>query len=505
MVKRGYKLIISVIFVVTLFIGFGSSFASAAVVTDYDLQSLIWACMFASNLVLEPVDTAFDYAIARAVDPLGLVPSIHTGSIPDYLEQSVIKVLPDVVTIDGVAYSDIWLGPEAAQALRLSGLDFATAYNILNNQSSAVTYAQGVGYGGGLPFYSVNGVTRTQEFSFSNPHSPVLIGSDYYFGVFTDGNKFDFRFAPASTLNYSNLSRYNNGPFSVYFRTTNNSTYRFSYYDEYGFYNDSANRGTFTPSSFQFDYTSGVIDAPLASDQGLLIRVPSSHSGSTAADSYDVHDVVYDYPGIQDGHYIEIDPDLNPDFQVDIDLSNKIGELIRTILLVLDLLDNIEIEFAPEPEPQPEPSPEPTPPPSPEPSTPLSDQDAEWLDQVLRWIQETIAQVKTASQTLEQSLAQILEQIQTLPQEILQDIETAPIDIYRQSLEIIKTVFAPVLMLLKSTIGLWHYVVEWVQATAPVFSSFFGLMNGISYNMVLPIYASLAGPIVIAVYKRFGK
>lgn len=88
---------------------------------------------------------------------------------------------------------------------------------------------------------------------------------------------------------------------------------------------------------------------------------------------------------------------------------------------------------------------------------------------------------------------------------ILEDIETAPVKVYRSALEVLKTVFAPILLLLRSVIGLWHYVVEWVQAITPVFSSFFGLMSGTSYYMVLPIYAGIAGPIVIAVYKRFGK
>ena len=482
-------------------VGFCTSFADATGVID-DLKSTYYATALAMQLFLHPINVVIDNPISTAIDPLGKLDWVET--LPEYLERSVIKVQPDVVEIDGVQYSNIWLGPEAAQKLRTGVLDFATAYNILNDESLAITYATGAGTLDGVPFYNVNGEVITPSYVGSETAASEsdLIGYNivrvnqtiFYNWYWTDG------------IGNPGLSTTYKPPTGRVYQVTNVNFAIESWNGNFWQRSNLRTFPNFDNTPFSFDYTSGVIDAPIAEEDGLLIQVPTQYTNPSAPQyNYNIHDLVNIYPQVQDGHYVEIDPDLNPEFENDIDLSNDLGTLIRIIMGVLDLLDNTTVEFAPEPDPEPQPEPDPSPPPSPVPSTPVSDQPGDWLDQVLRWIQETIAQVKHATQTLEQTLLQIKEAVQTLPQQILEDIETAPISIYRNSLEIIKTVFAPILLLLKATIGLWHYVVEWVQATSPVFSSFFGLMNGTSYNMVLPIYASLAGPIVIAVYKRFGK
>ena len=53
--------------------------------------------------------------------------------------------------------------------------------------------------------------------------------------------------------------------------------------------------------------------------------------------------------------------------------------------------------------------------------------------------------------------------------------------------------------------GLWHYVVEWLASVNAPFVWIFGVMSGASANMVLPIYATLAGSICIAIYKALGR
>ena len=507
MLKRGYKLIICVIFVFTLFIGCSSAFASASSVVD-DVKSAYYATALAMELILHPINVVMDSPLTQAIDPLGKNDWVET--LPEYFDRSVIKVVPDAITIDGVQYSELWLGNEASDKLRLGVLDIASAYNILNNQTDII-YASGDGYLGDTPFYNVNGVVRTQTYSVPSSIGEYDLGV-YFVNIIQKNDNVTYYQNKWYNDSYgsTNSSVNSSFPFQFYFVKPNINRiegYRALNGQQFSYYGYT-NSNDYISSPFSFDYTSGVIDAPLAQDDGLLFRIPSTYTNpdpQIVNYNYDIHDLINVYPDVIDGKDIVIDPELNPDYQIDIDLGNDVGDLIWKIIALLSTLSNIDIEFAPEPEPEPEPSPEPTPPPSPQPSTPISDQPAEWLDQILRWIQETINQVKTATQTLEDVLTDILTQVQTLPQQILEDIETAPISIYRTSLEIIKTVFAPVLLLLKATIGLWHYVVEWVQATAPVFSSFFGLMNGTSYNMVLPIYASLAGPIVIAVYKRFGK
>lgn len=124
---------------------------------------------------------------------------------------------------------------------------------------------------------------------------------------------------------------------------------------------------------------------------------------------------------------------------------------------------------------------------------------------VISLLQGIRTAIGTVVTTITDAVADITDAIDGLAEQVLEDIETAPINVFSTALDVIKLAFAPIIAALKACIGLWHYVVEWVQVTAPVFSTFFGLMSGTSYNMVLPIYAALAGPIVIAIYKRFGK
>ena len=59
MLKRGYKLIICVIFVFTLFIGCSSAFASASSVVD-DVKSAYYATALAMELILHPINVVMD-------------------------------------------------------------------------------------------------------------------------------------------------------------------------------------------------------------------------------------------------------------------------------------------------------------------------------------------------------------------------------------------------------------------------------------------------------------
>lgn len=137
------------------------------------------------------------------------------------------------------------------------------------------------------------------------------------------------------------------------------------------------------------------------------------------------------------------------------------------------------------------------------------------LDTLDTWgqsIEDAIDDLGTLVNTGITSLRQILEAIRTavasIPAtltQILEHIRQGHLDLFKGVLDAIKVVFAPILIALKSALRLWHYVVEWVQATAPVFTTFIGFMSGTNYNMVLPIYVALAGPICIAIYKRFGR
>ena len=539
MLKRGYKLIICVVLISALFIGFGTCFASAATpVWLLRAKAGVAAAMLAANLVLEPVSVIMDNPLIQAIDPVGKVEWVET--FPEYLDKSTIKVVENTAIIDGVEYSDVWLGPDAADALRLQGLDFATAYNIANNQDSPTSYAEGLGYVSGVPVYTVDGHRQSAFYSlyindFTNP-SGTLNGfweqsSSFYIGDFV--GRIGYNSDTTGTVSF----RVNND--GTMPTSGSYETYNFQRQNPGYFYVNSANRlyvaptadygtgvwvksGSFVSDPFSFDYTSGIIDAPIDPDDGLLVRVPTSYSDpQTGTVIYDIHDFTVNYPDISQpgGHEIELDPALNPDFETDLDLGNGIGDLLVTIFGI-DLLRRL-INFAPEPTtPEPGPQPgviDPLPDPDPAPDDPLPGTtigETDWvvLDEILRWIQSTIDSIRHITESLQTMLDSLFDQIQTLiqtlqelPQQILDDIETGPSKVFRKAIDILKTIFLPLLLPIRAMMNLWHYVVDWVGSVASPFTWIFGVMSNTSYNLVLPIYASLAGAICIAIYKALGR
>lgn len=555
--KNNIKKLISIFVCVVLCVSLSTSaFAELSVVTR--AKAFIAATLLATNLVIEPVGAAWDNAFADSVDPFHQIQSISHSTWQDYLDQSVIQVRPNSILIDGIEYSDILIGPEATQSLRASGLDFITVYNILNNQDEAISYASGKGYLNGMPVYEVNGNLTTPLYgplststgSYSTGDITVRSGvnSGPYRWIDTTINGST---SISGNISYQALAR---NP--IYIRYHNSGgIWRSSAGVESSFssvntlYNSGIDsKGTYISSPFSFDYTSGVIDAPLADDDWLSIRVPTQYNDPVSGNTYNIQNIVNNYPSLPSGHTINVDPSLNPDFQTDIDLGNDLGDLVNTILNLLDFLkdlDGFKIEINKNVEPQPEPEPAPVPDPgvipdpgddpgSPSEDLPVADIEFSWLDNLLRWIQSTIDSFRVAVQNqllniqdsinaiksafdnaiqnILEFLQDILDAIQNIDQ-ILQDlfdnildaIEQGPVKLWRSALNVLKTVFAPILATLKTFVGLWHYVVEWVGVILNPFLWFFNLMSGTSYNMVLPIYAGLAGFIVIAIYKRFGR
>lgn len=445
----------------------------------------------------------------EGLDPYGYVSSIQETPWLSYLDQSVIAVYPDIVTIDGVPYSDIWLGPNAADSLRLAGLDFISEYNILSNQSEAITYVSGAGYFAGLPIYSV-----------SRPNATLASQNLYYDGpgVYSVGDA-TLTITPKGTTqvnfdyqsNNSHLylsSRPMSGYFVINLNTSNN--WRLALNAQSGGFAFSGNPDNdYISSPFEFEYTSGNIYLTPEPDDGLLIRVPSSVSDPDSHTViYDIHDLVNIYPSVSSpqGHTVNIDPELNPDFETDINIGNGIGDLIRTILNILDLLDNFNFEFAPKPD---SPDPAPVDPDPAIPDTPVGEQDGTWLDELLRWIKNAIdvisQSVIDAKDSIINEIQDLAQQLSELPQQILEDIETGPSKVFRKAIDVLKSIFLPLLLPIKAMMNLWHYVVEWLSSIASPFLWIFGVMSGTSYYIVLPIYAGLAGAICIAIYKALGR
>lgn len=510
-----------------LMIGFCSAYASAATpVWLLRAKAGIAAALMAANIVFEPISAAYTQTLADVIDPLNMVSSVYDTSWEDYINQSVIAVRPDVVTIDGVEYSEIWLGPNAANSLRASGWDFTTAYNLLSNQNTPVTYAEGVGYMAGIPVYSVNGDIRSPY--YNAPLSPTQGNSVTYsvgdlivtFNTLRQDSTrtrvtaayTDTGIPPAA---FTMLTVKNNPDFSTdqqVFIKYNNAAYRLCSTITNGRIDGPAL--TLVSSPFDFDYTSGIIDADPV-DDGLLLRVPSEYTDSQGHTeyNYNIHDLINIYPQVDDtnGHELIFDPSLNPDFDVDLDMGNALGDIITAIILakLADLLgDDAEIVYAPMPEKE-DPAPVIPDPDTPDPDVPIGDQDPIWLDDLMRWIKNAIDNlghtISDAIDMIHEDIQEIIEQLSELPDKILEEIELGPAKLIDKALDILKSLLMPILLPIRAMMNLWHYVVEWLTSISIPFTWIFGIMAATSYNMVLPIYALLAGGICIAIYKVFGR
>lgn len=527
--KYSYKKLIALLFVAVLCVSLiGSAYADSTLVTR--AKAFIAATMLASNLVIEPINAAFDNAYANGIDPLNLAPAIHE-TWTDYLDQSVIQVRPDVVTIDGVEYSQILLGPEAAESLRAAGLDFATIYNIASNQSEAITYADGVGYvnysgssslpSQEIPIYNVDGYLVSASYNVPRLYDQTQLGRLVWY-LNPSGTRMGYHFNPIPQDSGFSTSWDANGSGLVRFNIRNNSPdYQINSLGRWEFTNLSS--GTYSARPFSFDYTSGVIDAPLENDDWLVIQVPTEYSDPVSGNTYNINNIVNNYPDLPQGREINIDPTLNPNFQNDIDLGNGIGDLINTILNLLDVLPDFKFEFNKNVEPQPEPEPAPVPDPEviPEvdvtpddPVTPdtIANTDYDFLSKLLRWIQSTINNFRVATSNafhnIQETLNDILDSFQNIV-DVITDLPTAfethLINTFKKALDVLKGLLAPIFLLLKNALGIWHYVVEWLALIAAPFAWIIGSFSSAGNGIMLPIYASIAGFIVIAVYKRFGR
>lgn len=521
--KYSYKKLIALLFVAVLCVSLiGPAFAEPALVTR--AKAFIAATMLASNLVLEPIGAAERNAFANSIDPLNLRPSIHE-TWTNYLDQSVIQVRPDVVTVDGVPYSQILLGPDAAQSLRAAGLDFATAYNIISNQSNAITYANGVGYVLDTPIYNINNVYKSIDYNiYWGANNEIVEFAEPGQGVYSI-NRNRYRYLGVTGLSDTLVGGSSNNR-AVYIQIPINTSNA-----RYYVYNDNPSTSTlfgtvnnsFVTEPFSFDYTSGVIDAPLAEDDWLVIQVPTEYTDPVSGNTYNINNIINNYPDLPQGREINIDPTLNPNFQNDIDLGNGIGDLINTILNLLDVLPDFKIEFNKNVEPQPEPEPAPVPDPEviPEiditpddPVTPdtIANTDYDFLSKLLRWIQSTINNLRVATSNafhnIQETLNDILDSFQNIG-DVITDLpnafETHLINTFKKALDVLKGLLAPIFLLLKNALGIWHYVVEWLALIAAPFAWIVGRFSSAGNGIMLPIYASIAGFIVIAVYKRFGR
>ncbi len=526
-------------------VGFCTSFASAELPLRSAMQrfnawvaSALVAGQITVGSTLAPIQSVLDSLNYGAGMPW--TPSYtYQGATwdDDILNRSTIKIRPNSYTIDGVTYSDVIISSDATQKFRVNAYDLETAWNIASQSSGS--YGTGIGTFNGVPIYRVNNQAVSQMYLLSDGSNGIgnfVVNTSTSFHddrafstVSIDGNTPIERSINES--DWEGLAAQVENPTSS---TGGNLVAGFKWRQYISPSINNSNRYYFESAPFDFDWVSGTVPAEQLPEGSMLhFRIPSEHNDSTHTDTnYSIPDFVQNYPtySTPDGYTFEFDPSLNPDFDLDIDASDALGNIISAIIAayLAGLIDtpSTVIEYTidePEPVPQPgviDPLPDPDPAPDdPVPGTTIADTDWIKLDEILRWIQSTIDSIRHLTESLQtmldsifdaiqsaiQHIAEIPEAIRELADKILEDIELGPSKLFDKALDILKSLFMPLLLPIKAMMNLWHYVVEWIQSISSPFTWIFGVMSGTSYNMVLPIYAVLAGSICIAIYKALGR
>lgn len=428
-------------------------------------------------------------------------------SIDDYLSRSTIQIDKDKVTIDGVEYTDIWLSNDASEKFRVNAFDLENAFDIASKSEG--TFTSGVGYFQDIPIFDLsNGsVTsyKSQKITLEEPGTFLLgntVATLSVPGYPTGRPQLSWNFDGSTSSNSANNSMSRTSTFTFQVQAASNSsiyqqgTLRCNFQNEYGS-NDYFNvnkYGNFRPEPFDFDWVSGTIpaDEVLPENEGLRIRVPTE----------DIEDWYTQYPGTGDSVVINMgDPDLEA----------KVDDLIDLIIPIIPILD---IDFtekdtpAPAPDPEPVPDPKPYPDQLPDPSISLIDSTLKDIVQALKNIYDGIAIGNTFSEAIKNLNDKInwsLDDIKEKIGDLTDRIERGSVDWFRDIVQSIWQPFLPILNIFRSGVGIWHYVVEWLQAVHAPFVTFWNFLGSAGYIFLTPIYAAAAASIVLAIYRRFGR
>lgn len=520
------KYLISFIIVVVLC-------ASITVPVFADFRSIgagIMAALAALNITIESTVADLGNSV---IDFMGLPQQTITSvdwspyytDWTDYLDKSEIIISDDVTTIDGVDYRNVWLSHDAADKFRTDAFDFKTAYALTSNSNGNL--ASGYGTFDGIPVFRVNGRYVTQNF-YLNGLGSYSIGNASYTLTTQGTNRVLCHFV-------------HNSSFSP---TVNTSIYTFPYkpFDfnsttapqklQYCLYASKISNGTFDQIG-GFDYTTDNNINPfefdwVSTDIPVESELPENHG----LNFYAPVQVINNY-NLSPGSYpIDYDTGTNTD------VGNSIGNILPDVTLPSIELPDGTIVIAPV-EIKPTFGPQTSDPSTPDvpvvPDTVISLTPYQTLKQDINRIIENIQEGRILQQTywnekwentiapffklhfeeLETWWQTIMESINPIKQNIdkikksLDDLpdnlERHLIDTLGKGIDALKVVFLSLLGQVKSFLGIWHYVVEWLQSIAIPFALFIGFLQNMSYTAILPLYACIAGTIVIAVYKRFGR
>lgn len=432
--------------------------------------------------------------------------------IEEYLQRSTISFSGEEVVIDGKHYTDVWLSHEAAEKFRVNAYDIKTAFDIANNSNG--TYVRGVGSIDDTPVYEIDdteGIARTQVFELPWREEIYKIGpyriETYFSGEQTTRLSWHFKYRN-DTYQSGNNNTINYWPLYIYveyLKDYNAVQIRWKWRTgtSYNWIGRKGNYNGFVNEPFDFDWVSGVIPAEgiFGQEEGLHLYIPNDATEWTDAPS--TQTIINNY-----NTYIENNPDILPDVDLDLDtpgLLDKIGDILDIIGPIIDLL---KPQFGPQ-------SQEPTPPIPPEPGDTISETPWDSLRDLLQRILNKLDDIlgirnliSNFNSAFDSATSSILNQLNNIFQSIGQlpeFFESHVINTIKDALSGIKNFFLPIFALLKASLGIWHYVIEWFTAISTPFQFYLNVISSGYPLITVPIYAAIAGVICIAVYRRFGR
>lgn len=512
---RTIKKIICVMLVIALAIACASpAFADNQL---YDITPAIkqrfgaWvaSAMMAGQIFVSSVGVPITHALEWLSDPYDVSYSYADTQYQEWMDKNKIVIDKNHVQIDGVWYDNVWLSNDASEKFRTNAFDLKTALNIANNSNGVFAEGAGKITEDNTPIYNINGVYRTQGYNIPSTDGVYSIPVNKTINAANN----QFRFNPGSKY----LGAYSDGPLNVYIEWPNypNKTCTYKFITNSGFTRTQQVDYPVTNEPFEYTWVSKDIDLdPLQENEGLSILVPHE----------DMQQWYDDNPGFN--------PQVNPEINIDIDspdfpdIWQMVDTLIDTIDLLLDNLpegavkyetqpDPVPVPPQPEPEPYPDPEPVPYPDPDPDPGTTIPDIDWTDLFKTIKNIYQSIADgnvIKQVIANINTDIRNILDNIkwqfeQTREQigDIADKIIHGNKDWFSDIVDSIKVPFMPIFTIFKNGVNIWHYVVDWISYIGSPFSFFFQTALSINSALILPIYASLAGTIVIAIYRRFGR
>lgn len=426
------------------------------------------AAITAIQISLGSVGASTTQLVNYIADPFNVVYTWSEQDVDDYFDKANIQIVPGGTIIDGVTYDDVWLSHDASEIFRTNAFDFQTAYNIASESNG--TFASGSGNILGLPAFHIS--TSTDRYCFTQ-YVRCPVGSSVSLAGYTltnnGGYPVSYTITTPDGVTTSNAWYVSADDLGLGFRgdTITGASWVCSVEISRLNYNSRSSlpSGSYSTGSFSFDYISGSIPSdPVSDDEGIILHIPSNHPDSTLGQFLEEH------PDFAQPGGVTLDPDL-PDISDLLDAFDDLSSLIIPLIPVIQA----NFDVAPVS-------------PVPVPETTIADTDYSYLDRILNTINNSISSIPSA--------------ISSLGDRILEDIEQGPIHVFDKVLDLISTVFAPVISLITSGLSIWSYVLAWLsQITVP----FSFILSVVPAGVMVPIYAAIAGFLVIAIFRRFGR